>query len=387
MQNFDYNIPTKVYFGKGQIEMLGEIKNYASKVLMVYGGGSIKRAGIYDQAVSVLRENGVEFFELSGVDPNPRLETVELGKKLCIEKGLDGVLAIGGGSSIDCSKAIAAAVKYDGDVWDMTTDWSLMKDALPVFVVSTMAATGSEMDAYAVITKTETNEKKDLGGEPVIPKFSILDPKFTYSVPAYQTASGAADIISHVFEVYFNRTPEAYLQARMAEAIMKTVFHYGPIAVKEPKNYEARANLMWGSSLAINGLLSNGCYLDWGIHPIEHELSAYFDVTHGAGLAVVMPAWMEHVLREDSVDKFVEYAVNVWGVEAEGRDKYEVAREGIAKTKDHFVNELGLPGTLRELGIPEDSLEMMANNLDGALMGTFVPMTKEDVLAIYKACY
>lgn len=387
MQNFDYNIPTKVYFGKGQIERLGEIKNYASRVLMVYGGGSIKRAGIYDQAVSVLRENGIEFFELSGVDPNPRLETVELGKKLCLDKGLDGVLAIGGGSSIDCSKAIAAAVKYDGNVWDMTSDWSLMQDALPVFVVSTMAATGSEMDAYAVITKTETNEKKDLGGDPVIPKISILDPKFTYSVPKYQTAAGAADIISHVFEAYFHRTPEAYLQSRMAEAILKTVIKYGPIAVNEPENYEARANLMWSSSLAINGLLSYGSYLDWGIHPIEHELSAYFDVTHGAGLAVIMPAWMEHILNDTSVDQFAEYAVNVWGVEAEGRDKYEVAREGIAKTRDFFVNDLGLPGTLRELNVPEDSLEMMAKNLDGVLTGTFVPMTVEDVLAIYKACY
>ncbi len=387
MQNFDYNIPTKVYFGKGQIEKLGEIKNYASRVLMVYGGGSIKRAGIYDQAVSVLRENGIEFFELSGVDPNPRLETVELGKKLCLEKGLDGVLAIGGGSSIDCSKAIAAAVKYDGSVWDMTTDWSLMQDALPVFVISTMAATGSEMDAYAVITNTETNEKKDIGGDPVIPKFSILDPKYTYSVPKFQTASGAADIISHVFEAYFHRTPEAYLQSRMAEAILKTVIKYGPIAVDEPENYEARANLMWASSLAINGLLSYGSYLDWGIHPIEHELSAYFDVTHGAGLAVVMPAWMEHILNDSSVDQFAEYAVNVWGAEAEGRDKYEVAREGIAKTRDFFVNDLGLPGTLRELNVPEDSLEMMAKNLDGALTGTFVPMTWEDVLEIYKACY
>ncbi len=387
MQNFDYNIPTKVYFGKGQIERLGEIKNYASKVLMVYGGGSIKRAGIYDQAVSVLRENGIEFFELSGVDPNPRLKTVELGKKLCLDKGLDGVLAIGGGSSIDCSKAIAAAVKYDGNVWDMTSDWSLMQDALPVFVVSTMAATGSEMDAYAVITNTETNEKKDLGGDPVIPKISILDPKFTYSVPKYQTAAGAADIISHVFEAYFHRTPEAYLQSRMAEAILKTVIKYGPIAVNDPKNYEARANLMWSSSLAINGLLSYGSYLDWGIHPIEHELSAYFDVTHGAGLAVIMPAWMEHILNDTSVDQFAEYAVNVWGVEAEGRDKYEVAREGIAKTRDFFVNDLGLPGTLRELNVPEDSLEMMAKNLDGVLTGTFVPMTVEDVLAIYKACY
>lgn len=387
MQNFDYNIPTKVYFGKGQIEKLGEIKNYASKVLMVYGGGSIKRAGIYDQAVAVLREHGIEFFELSGVDPNPRLETVELGKKLCLEKGLDGVLAIGGGSSIDCSKAIAAAVKYDGNVWDMTSDWSLMQDALPVFVVSTMAATGSEMDAYAVITNTETNEKKDLGGDPVIPKFSILDPKFTYSVPKFQTAAGAADIISHVFEAYFHRTPEAYLQSRMSEAVLKTVIKYGPIAVNEPENYEARANLMWASSLAINGLLSYGSYLDWGIHPIEHELSAYFDVTHGAGLAVVMPAWMEHILQDDTVEQFAEYAVNVWGVEAEGRDPYDVAREGIAKTRDFFVNDLGLPATLRELNVPEDSLEMMANNLDGVLTGTFVPMTAEDVLAIYKACY
>lgn len=386
MLNFDYSIPTKVFFGKGQIKKLAEIKNYASKVLMVYGGGSIKRAGIYDKAVAVLRENGIEFFELSGVDPNPRLETVELGKKICMEKGIDGVLAIGGGSSIDCAKAIAAAVKYDGPVWDLVTDWSKLVDALPVFVISTMAATGSEMDGYAVITNTELNDKMDLGGEPVCPKFSILDPKFTYSVPKYQTASGAADIMSHVFEVYFTNVKEAYLQARMSEAVLKTVIKYGPIALEEPNNYEARANLMWASSLAINGLLSYGADVQWGVHPIEHELSAYFDVTHGAGLAVLTPVWMEYILNEDTVDKFVEYAINVWDVKPNMNDKYAVAKEGIEKTRKFFAS-MGLPQTLRQLGVEEDSLEMMANKLDGVLTDTFVPLTAEDVLNIYKAAF
>ncbi len=386
MLNFDYSIPTKVYFGKGQIQKLAEIKGYASKVLMVYGGGSIKRAGIYDKAVSVLRENGIEFFELSGVDPNPRLETVELGKKICMEKGIDGVLAIGGGSSIDCAKAIAAAVKYDGPVWDLVTDWSKLVDALPVFVVSTMAATGSEMDGYAVITNTELNDKMDLGGEPVCPKFSILDPKFTYSVPKFQTASGAADIMSHVFEVYFTNVKEAYLQSRMSEAVLKTVIKYGPIALEEPENYEARANLMWASSLAINGLLSYGADVQWGVHPIEHELSAYFDVTHGAGLAVLTPVWMEYVLNEDTVDKFVEYAINVWDVKPNMNDKYAVAREGIEKTRKFFAS-MGLPQTLRQLGVEEDSLKMMADKLDGVLTDTFVPLTAEDVLNIYKAAF
>jgi len=386
MLNFDYSIPTKVYFGKGQIKKLAEIKPYASKVLMVYGGGSIKRAGIYDKAVSVLRENGIEFFELSGVDPNPRMETVELGKQICLEKGIEGVLAIGGGSSIDCAKAIAAAVKYDGPVWDLVTDWSKLVDALPVFVVSTMAATGSEMDAYAVITNTELNDKMDLGGEPVAPVFSILDPKFTYSVPKYQTASGAADIMSHVFEVYFTNVKEAYLQARMSEAVLKTVIKYGPIALEEPENYEARANLMWASSLAINGLLSYGADVQWGVHPIEHELSAYFDVTHGAGLAVLTPVWMEYILNEDTVDKFVEYAINVWDVKPNMNDKYAVAKEGIEKTRKFFAS-MGLPQTLRQLGVEEDSLEMMAQKLDGVLTDTFVPLTAEDVLNIYKAAF
>lgn len=249
MQNFNYSIPTEVYFGKGQIKNLAKIAELGRNVLMVYGGGSIKASGIYDEAASVLREYGINFFELSGVEPNPRIETVELGAKLCREKGLDVVLAIGGGSTIDCSKMIAAAAKYDGPAWDLMLDGSKIVEALPIVAVLTMAATGSEMDSFAVISDMTKNDKLDTGSDWIRPTFSILDPKYTYSVPKKQTAAGTADIISHVLEVYFTREKDAFLQARMCEAVLKTCIKYGPIALEEPKNYEARANLMWASAL------------------------------------------------------------------------------------------------------------------------------------------
>ncbi|MFR8518356.1 MAG: iron-containing alcohol dehydrogenase, partial [Emergencia timonensis] len=317
MQNFNYSIPTKVYFGKGQIKKLSKISQFGTKVLMVYGGGSIKGNGIYDKAAAVLRESGVSFFELSGVDPNPRIETVALGAKLCKEKEIDAVLAIGGGSTIDCAKMIAAAAKYDGDPWDLVLDGSKIKDALPIVTILTLAATGSEMDGFAVISDMDKNDKLDTASELIKPAFSILDPKFTYSVSQKQTAAGTADIMSHVFEVYFTREKDAFLQARMCEAVLKTCIKYGPAAMENPEDYDARANLMWASSLAINGLLSYGSDVQWCVHPMEHELSAFYDITHGVGLAILTPVWMEYVLSEATIDKFVEFGINVWGIDAE----------------------------------------------------------------------
>ncbi|MGN0659291.1 MAG: iron-containing alcohol dehydrogenase [Emergencia sp.] len=381
MQNFEYSIPTKIYFGKGQIRKLAEITQFGTRVLMVYGGGSVKRSGVYDKAAAVLRENAVEFFELSGVDPNPRIETVELGAKLCREKKIDAVLAIGGGSTIDCSKAIAAAARYEGNAWDLVLDSSRITEALPVAAVLTLAATGSEMDGYAVITNPETNDKLDMASELIKPAFSILDPKFTYSVPASQTAAGTADIMSHVLEVYFTTEKDAFLQARMCEAVLKTCIRYGPVAIAEPDNYEARAQLMWASSLAINGLLSYGSDVQWTVHPIEHELSAYYDITHGAGLAILTPAWMEYVLSDETVDKFAEYAVNVWQIHPQP-DKWALARAGIEKTRQFFCG-MGLPKTLKEVGIGEEKLKEMADKLDN-LTDTYVPLTPEQILEIYK---
>lgn len=382
MQNFNYSIPTEIYFGKGQIKKLAEIAKFGKKVLMVYGGGSIKKNGVYDKAAAILRESGVTFFELSGVDPNPRIETVRLGAKLCKEKEIDAVLAIGGGSTIDCSKVIAAAAKYDGDAWELVLDGSKIKEALPVVSVLTLAATGSEMDGFAVISNPETSDKLDTASDLLKPAFSILDPKFTYSVSANQTAAGTADIMSHVFEVYFTREKDAFLQARMCEGVLKTCIEYGPAALEDPENYEARANLMWASSLAINGLLSYGSDVQWCVHPMEHELSAFYDITHGVGLAILTPVWMEYVLSEETLDKFVELGVNVWEID-ESKAPMEIAREAIDCTRD-FFGQMGLPKTLTEVGIGEENLAKMADKLDGLFTDTYIPLTGEEVLEIYR---
>ena len=304
-------------FWQGTDPDLAEIAKLGRNVLMVYGGGSIKQNGVYDKASAVLQENGIQFFELSGVDPNPRIETVALGAKICKERNIDVVLAIGGGSTIDCAKIIAAAARYEGDPWDLVLDGAKIKEALPVVAVLTLAATGSEMDGFAVISDMAKNDKLDTASELIKPAFSILDPKFTYSVSRKQTAAGTADIMSHVFEVYFTREKDAFLQARLCEAVLKTCIKYGPVALEEPENYEARANLMWASSLAINGLLTYGAEVAWSVHPMEHELSAFYDITHGDGLAILTPAWMEYVLSDETVGKFAEFGINIWGIDPE----------------------------------------------------------------------
>lgn len=385
MLNFDYSIPTKIFFGKGKIKSLpGEIKEYASKVLLVYGGGSIKRNGLYDDVVNGLKENSIEFFELSGVEPNPRITTVKKGIELCRKNKIQLVLAVGGGSTIDCAKAIAAGYYYDGDAWDIVKDPRKIEKVLPIASVLTLAATGSEMDTFAVITNEETNEKLGTGNKDMAPRFSVLDPTYTFSVPKGQTAAGTADIMSHIMEAYFSSTKEAYLQDRMAEAMLKTCIHYGTIALNNPENYEARANLMWTSSLAINGLLSYGKDSNWVVHPIEHELSAYYDITHGVGLAILTPYWMKYILDDSTVDKFVEFGVNVWNIDSE-RDKYDIANEAIEKTKEYFVS-LGIPTKLREVGIKEDKLSIMAKQaVRRGKIGSIKPIGEEDVLSILKS--
>lgn len=386
MLNFNYSIPTKIFFGKGQIEVLGkEIKKYGSKVLLTYGGGSIKENGIYDKATEILRENDIEFWELSGIEPNPRITSVRDGIKICRENNIDFILAIGGGSTIDCSKAIATGYYYDGDPWDLVIEEAEITKALPIGTILTMAATGSEMNSGAVISNLETNQKLGFGHPSMAPKFSILDPTYTFTVPKNQTAAGVADIMSHTFENYFTKPEGAYLQDRLAEGVLKTCIKYGKIVVEDPENYEARANIMWASSLAINGILSYGKDTVWSVHPMEHELSAYYDITHGIGLAILTPPWMEYVLDDERLDKFVEYGVNVWGID-ESKDKYDIAREAIDNTREYFKS-LGIPMRLKDVGIGEENLEKMAKaaikHKDG-VVGNFKPLEYEDVLNIYK---
>lgn len=389
MKNFVFQAPTKIAFGEGQISHLPKLlAEHGQKVLLVYGGGSVKRNGIYEAAIGLLAENKFIVTELAGVEPNPRIETVLKGRELCLENEIDVILAIGGGSTIDCSKAIAAARYYDGNPWDFTQDRSLVGEALPLVTILTMSATGSEMNGGAVITNLATQEKLGMGGPTLIPKASILDPTYTYSVPTIQTAAGSADIMSHLIENYFSRNTTAALQDRIAEGIMKTVIAYTPVALAEPTNYEARANLMWSSSLALNGLTGSGKEGTWTCHAIEHELSAFYDITHGIGLAIVIPRWMEHVLNEQTVSQFVAFAVNVFGIEATD-DDFAVARAGIKALYETFAS-WGIPMTLPEVGIDESKLALMAEKAiehSAITKHGFVSLEAKDVEAILRACF
>ena len=386
MENFDYSIKTEIYFGKGQISKLGEILlKYGNKVLLVYGGGSIKKIGLYDNIKNILKKNNIECVELSGVDPNPRIESVDKGVKLVRENNIDVILPVGGGSTIDCAKAISGASFYEGNPWDIVKDSSKIKKVLPIVTVLTLSATGSEMDPFAVISNMNTNEKLGLGNEMLRPKASILDPEYTYSVPKNQTAAGTADIMSHIFEVYFSRTKDAYLQDKMAEGLLKTCIKYGEIAYNDPDNYEARANLMWASSLAINGILSCGKKDVWTVHPIEHELSAFYDITHGVGLAILTPHWMRYVLNEDTLEKFYEFGVNVWDIDR-NLDKKEVAELAIKRTSDYFKT-LGIPQRLRDIGIDDSKFKVMADKAVkfGGLKNGYVSLNSDDVVKIFEA--
>ena len=382
MQNFNYSIPTKVYFGRGQIKRLSGIKKLGNKVLIVYGSGSIKKNGLYDDTMKILNESDIKVFELGGVEPNPKIDTVRKGTEICKNNNIDVVLAIGGGSTIDCAKVIAASAKYENNPWDLVLDGNKIKDALPIVSILTLAATGSEMDAFAVISDMKLNDKVGTASEYLKPAFSILDPEYTYSVPKKQTAAGTADIMSHVLENYFTREEGAFLQARLCESLLKTCIKYGPIAIDHPKDYEARANLMWASSLAINGLLSYGSSVAWGVHPMEHELSAFYDITHGEGLAILTPFWMEYILNEETVCKFVDYGVNVWGID-ENDGSWNIAKKAIRLTRE-FFEKMGLPNSLRDVGINEEKLKIMADKLDGKLDDAFVPLSGIDVYNIYK---
>ncbi|CAA7600098.1 Alcohol dehydrogenase, iron-type, conserved site [Acididesulfobacillus acetoxydans] len=385
MLNFNYRIPTEVFFGEGQLKVLGnQIRRYGSKLLLVYGGGSIKKMGLYANVIELLQSADIPFWELSGVEPNPRVTSVRKGIDLCRKNEIDFILAVGGGSTIDCAKIIAAGFYYSSDPWDLMIGKAKIEKALPLGTILTLAATGSEMDPMAVISNPETHQKVGIGHPSLSPVFSILDPTYTFSVPKNQTAAGTADIMSHVFESYFSKTRSAFLQSRLAEGILKTCIRYGPQAMENPEDYEARANLMWASSLAINGLLSYGKERKWTVHPIEHELSAYYDITHGVGLAVLTPHWMEYVLSEQTVDTFKEYGVNVWGLNPQD-NAFAAARQAIAKTREFFVS-LGLPTSLHEINIPEDKLEVMARAATkSGPLGEFRPVNAEDVLQILRA--
>ncbi|EEM94662.1 iron-containing alcohol dehydrogenase [Bacillus thuringiensis] len=385
MQNFVFRNPTKLIFGKGQLEQLKtEIPQFGKKVLLVYGGGSIKRNGIYDNVISILKDINAEVFELTGVEPNPRVSTVKKGIQICKENGVEFILAVGGGSVIDCTKAIAAGSKYDGDVWDIVTKKTFANEALPFGTVLTLAATGSEMNAGSVITNWETNEKYGWGSPVTFPQFSILDPVHTTSVPKDQTIYGMVDIMSHVLEQYFHHGTNTELQDRYCEAVLKTVIETAPKLLSDLENYEHRETILYCGTMALNGILAMGVKGDWATHNIEHAVSAVHDIPHGGGLAILFPNWMKHVV-EENVSRFKQFAIRVFDIETDGKTDKEVALEGIEALRQ-FWTSIEAPATLADYGIGENEIDIMANKaMVYGEFGNFKKLNKDDVLSIYKA--
>lgn len=387
MTNFIYDIPTKNYFGPDQLEHLSEeISRYGKRVLLVYGGGSIKKTGLYNALAKEVKKAGASLFELGGVEPNPRIESVRKGAALCKENKIEVIVAAGGGSAMDAAKLISAAALVDFDPWLFMAKKEKIQETLPVITVLTISATGSEMNPTCVISNPETDEKTGLTDKHLFPKAAFCNPLLTYSVNTYQTACGSADILSHIMEVYFNTNQELYMLDRSMEAMMKTVIKYAPIALAKQDDYEARANLMWTSSWAINGYISGCNKSPWSCHPIEHQLSAVYDITHGLGLAIVTPRWMEFVLDEITAQKFCDYGTNVWGL-PQGKDKMESAKAAIEKTKEFFYKTLGLKSSLSELGITDEHFAEMAKKACGSsgTINGWKNLTPSDVEAIYRA--
>ncbi len=385
MQNFIYDIPTKLLFGKGQIENLTSVlQSFGKNVLLTYGGGSIKKSGLYDDIMQRLTTSHFHVVELSGIEPNPRIETVRKGVELCHVHNIDVILAVGGGSTLDCSKAICAGYYYSGDLWEMVLHPQTITKTLPLVDILTLSATGSEFDAFGVISNPITQEK--IGSPFCYPNVSICDPAYTFSVPALQTAAGSADIMSHVLEVYFSEDASCDLAEGISEIILRSVIKNLPIVLKDPHDYDARANLMWNSTWACSGITGMGkINYTWSCHAIEHKLSAFYDITHGVGLAILTPRWMEYILNEKTVDRFTRFSRNVWGLEDD--DPYVLARKGIQALYDFFVS-VNLPMTLHEVGIDETHFEKMAEDAVkyGELLDAYVSLTKEDVMNILKAC-
>ena len=383
MLEFQYSLRTDVIFGKDSIQKLPDLlSSYGKNVLLVYGGKSIKRNGIYDTIQTLLKDFHV--VELSGIQPNPKIESVNAGVQLAKENQVDVILAVGGGSVLDASKAIGIGYYYDGDCWDLISQKAEIKGCLPLVGVLTMAASGSEVGNGAVISNPETNEKLGIDYVDMYYRHVIMDPSYTMTLPSYQTACGSIDVFSHLLEQYIT-SEYTELSKNLCEAVMKTVIQNAPVVVNNPNDYEARAQMMWCASLANNGILSLGSqYSGWPCHAIEHELSAYFDMTHGQGLAVVTGPWMKYVLNDTTVFQFARYGKNVWSIP--GNDEYEIAKEAINRT-EQFFQSLGIDTKLKE-EIQESQLEEIAQNavVHGYLDYAYVPLTKEDVKNIIISC-
>ena len=384
MENFEFQNPTRILFGKGSEENVGEqVANYSKNILLHYGGGSIKTSGLFDRITSSLEKAGVQWIELSGVKPNPRLSLVQEGVKLCKEHKLGLILAVGGGSVIDSAKAIAMGAVIEGNVWDFYLGKGAPVDALPIGTVLTIPAAGSEASSGTVITNEEGWLKRAVNSELLYPRFSILNPELAFSLPKFQVACGVTDIMAHLMERYFTNVQHVELTDRLIEATMKTLITQAPLVLKNPTDYDAWSEIMWAGTIAHNNLLNTGRVGDWASHDIEHEISGIYDIAHGAGLAVVFPAWMKYVWKQD-VNRFVQWSIRVWNVDMDVFNPEKVAQAGIEKMET-FFRSLGLGTRLSELGIPGDRIDEMASKCtDGnkRTFGNFVKLGYEDVRKI-----
>ena len=383
MLDFTYHSPTKFVFGRNsEAALVEQAASLGSKILIHYGGGSIRKSGLLDRVIGYLKEAGADYVELGGVKPNPALSLVREGISLCRSEGVTGILAVGGGSVIDSAKAIAIGVPYDGDVWDFYTGKASFTEVLPLGTVLTLPAAGSEGSTGSVVTDEETQSKFYTGSDSLRPLFSILNPELSYTLPPYQTAAGIVDMITHIMERYFTNTPDVDITDGLCESVIRSIVKAAPVVMEDPENYEARAAVMWAGTIAHVDFLGVDRQQDWASHDIEHELSAQYGVTHGAGLAVIFPAWMRHVYKEN-LSRFVQFAVRVWGLDYVAGQEERIALEGIEKQKA-FYRSIGMPTTLAELGVTDRRYDIMADKaMRHGTLGGLKKLSHEDVVAIY----
>ena len=384
MQNFDYKTPTRLIFGKGVIAKLPEImKPLGKKVLLTYGGGSIKKIGLYDQVKELLKD--FEIIELSGIQPNPKYDPSVLdGVRLCKENNVDVILSVGGGSVLDCSKAIAGGAMYDGDPWDLITYKVPTKAALPIVDIMTLAATGSEYDEGGVISRTDTNDKIGYMSPYLYPVASFLDPVYTFTVPKKQVVAGCADAMNHTMEQYFAKDT-TLLNDGFCESMLRSLMANTKLILENPENYTARAEFMLDCTYGCNGILSLGnSGSGWPCHGMEHALSAYYDITHGEGLAIITPRWMKHILNDETVERFVKYGVNVFGINPD-QGKYDIANQAIDATYN-FFESIGIPMHLKDVGIDESRIDEMAHHVavNEGLENAYAPLLEKDIADIFR---
>ena len=385
MQNFDYMTPTRLIFGKESIVKLPSVMaQFGKRILLTYGGGSIKKIGLYDRVKELLK--GYDIVELSGIQPNPKYDPSVLdGVRLCKEHNIDVILAVGGGSVLDCSKAIAAGAKYDGDPWDLISYKVKAQAALPIVDIITLAATGSEYDTFGVISRTETNDKIGYGDPLLYPVASILDPVYTFTVSKKHTAAGIADAMNHTMEQYFT-ADTTLLNDGFCESMLRSLMENGRKCLENPEDYTARAEMMLCCTYGCNGILSLGnSPSGWPCHGIEHALSAYYDITHGEGLAIITPRWMRHILNERTLPRFVKYGINVFGIDA-SLPQQEIAERAIDATY-RFFESINIPMHLREVGIDDRRIDEMAHHIaaNEGLENAYVPLTEQDIKEILLA--